>query len=152
MTSVDITLKDRLKTVVNSMGYEFVGCVLQGQQQRPVLCIYIDKDNGVTVDDCSRVSRQVSAMLDVEDPIPGRYNLEISSPGIDRPLFELDQYKKFLGSHVQIRIHAPINNRRNFTGVILRIEEMDIHLLTEQGEIVLPFSDVEKAKIIAGIC
>lgn len=151
MTTTDTILKQHLATLIESLGYEFVGSVLQGQSRQAVLRIYIDKTGGVTVDDCSRVSRQVGAMLDVEDLISGSYTLEVSSPGLDRPLFELAQYEKFLGRYAKIRVHTPIDNQRNFVGVLLRIEKMNVYLLTEQGEIVLPFADIEKAKLIADI-
>ena len=82
MKEVESTLRDRVASVVNAMGYEFVGCELQRQGRGSVLRIYIDSEKGITLDDCSKVSRQVSAMLDVEDPIQGHYTLEISSPGI----------------------------------------------------------------------
>ena len=88
------TLQDRLASLVSNMGYEFVGCELNRHSGGSLLRIYIDKETGVNVDDCARVSRQVSATLDVEDPIQGRYTLEVSSPGIDRPLFDLSHYKK----------------------------------------------------------
>lgn len=149
MTAVESSLKEKLASLVNNMGYEFVGYELQRQGRRSVLRIYIDTERGVTLDDCSRVSYQVSAMLDVEDPISGQYSLEISSPGLDRPLFEIVHYQKYLGQRVKIRMRTPVQNQRNFVGVLVRVEGMNVHLLVEQGEIVLPYSDIEKAKIIA---
>jgi ribosome maturation factor RimP len=147
--SVERTLKEMLSTLVSGMGYEFVGCEMHGQGRQTVLRIYIDTPNGVTVDDCSNVSRQVSAMLDVEDPIPGQYTLEVSSPGIDRPLFEITQFEKYVGSRVKIRMRIPVENQRNFVGKLISVKQMDIHLLTDLGEVVLPFSNIEKAKLLA---
>jgi ribosome maturation factor RimP len=114
-----------------------------------VLRVYIDSEEGITLDDCSNVSYQVSAMLDVDDPIDGYYNLEISSPGLDRPLFELAQYRKFIGNRIKVRMHSPVNNQRNFVGVLQQVDETDIHLLVDAEEVVLPFSGIEKAKVIA---
>ena len=150
MRDVESTLQDRLASLVTAMGYEFVGCEIQRHSRRSVLRIYIDSEQGIKLDDCSKVSYQVSAMLDVEDPIKGEYTLEISSPGVDRPLFEIAHYQKYIGSRVKVRVHNPIEGRRNFVGVLLRVQETDIHLLMDAGEeVVLPFSTIERAKVVA---
>src|SRR5579863_3743364 len=115
-------LHERLASVVTGMGYEFVGCELQRQHYNSLLRIYIDSATGVTLDDCTRVSRQLSAMLDVEDPIQGRYTLEVSSPGLDRPLFQIAHYQKYIGSQVKVRVKVPLNDRRHFTGTLLKVE------------------------------
>jgi ribosome maturation factor RimP len=134
------------------MGYEFVGMELQRQsRKRSLLRIYIDSEKGITLDDCTTVSRQISAMLDVDDPIQGEYSLEISSPGLDRPLFELAHYQKQIGNRIKVRVSSTVMSRRNFVGVLLRVEGDNIHLLVEQDEITLPFSTIEKAKVIADI-
>jgi ribosome maturation factor RimP len=151
MKDVERSLEDRIGSIVNAMGYEFVGLELQRQGKYSLLRIYIDSENGIKVDDCSKVSYQVSAMLDVEDPISGQYTLEVSSPGLNRPLFTLEQYKKFIGSEVKIKLRAPIKERRNFAGTLLRVEGVNIHLLSNAEEIVLPFSTIEKANIVAEI-
>jgi ribosome maturation factor RimP len=148
MKNVATTLSERLKSLVNAMGYEFVGCELQGQSRHAVLRIYIDTDKGVTLTDCSKISQQVSAMLDVEDPIQGQYSLEVSSPGLNRPLFELAHYQKQIGKRIKVRACANIHKRRNFAGVLVRVEGNDIHLLVDGEEIVLPFADIEKANVI----
>jgi ribosome maturation factor RimP len=152
MSKSEVSLRDRLSALVNSMGYEFVGMELMRQgRKRSLLRIYIDKDNGVTLDDCTNVSRQVSAMLDVEDPIQGEYSLEISSPGIDRPLFEITQYQKQVGERIKVRLSSRLAERRNIVGFLLRVEGDNIHLLVDQEELVIPFSTIEKAKVIADI-
>lgn len=148
MASVDITLRDRLASLIGAMGYEFVGSELLRQGRGALLRIYIDSEKGITLDDCTHVSRQVSAILDVEDPIQGEYTLEISSPGLDRPLFEIAHYQKMIGNRVRIRLHAPIENRRKFTGQIVRVEGTDIHLLVDTLDVVVPFSSIEKANVI----
>lgn len=147
MSRIASTLSNQLSSIVITMGYEYVGAQMQGG----ILQIFIDKENGIGVDDCSRVSRQVSAMLDVEDPIQGRYILEVSSPGTDRPLFEMAHYTKQLGKRIKVQMCAPINNRRKFVGTLLRIDGNDIHLLVDEAEMVLPFSEIEKANVIADI-
>lgn len=147
MSRVASTLSDQLSSIVEAMGYEFVGAQLKGG----VLQLFIDKEKGLGIEDCSRVSRQVSAMLDVEDPIQGRYILEVSSPGIDRPLFKLAHYVMQLGKRIKIHMQAPIHNRRKFVGELLRIEDNSIHLLVDNEEMVLPFSEIERANVIADI-
>jgi ribosome maturation factor RimP len=149
MKEAQITLRDLLASVVDAMGYEFVGYELLKQNRNSLLRIYIDNEQGITVDDCSKVSHQISAMLDVEDPIKGQYTLEISSPGLDRPLFEIAHYRKFAGNRIKLRVQAPVNGRRNFIGVLIRVEGDNIYLLTETEEVMLPFSNIEKAKVIA---
>lgn len=149
---MEITLNDRLTSLISAMGYEFVGCELLRQGKHSVLRVFIDTESGVTVDDCSRVSHQVSAMLDVEDPIPGQYTLEVSSPGLNRPLFELKHYQQFVGKQIKLRLRAPReDNRRNFVGVITKVEGANIHLTVDAEEVVLPFSNIEKANLIADI-
>jgi len=147
VSRVASTLSDQLSSIVEAMGYEFVGAQLKGG----VLQLFIDKEKGLGIEDCSRVSRQVSAMLDVEDPIQGRYILEVSSPGIDRPLFKLAHYVMQLGKRIKIHMQAPIHNRRKFVGELLRIEDNSIHLLVDNEEMVLPFSEIERANVIADI-
>ena len=153
MANAEITLQDRLGTLITSMGYEFVGCELLRQGRGSVLRIFIDSEQGITLTDCSKVSRQVSAMLDVDDPIQGEYSLEISSPGLDRPLFGIVQYKKFIGHRIKVRLYNPHNNQRNFVGILQQIDDVDdIHLLIDDDEeVVLPFSGIEKARVIPNL-
>ena len=147
MVKIASTLHDRLAHLVNAMGYEFIGGELDGG----VLRLYIDSDKGITLDDCSRVSYQISAMLDVEDPIQGHYTLEVSSPGLDRPLFEVAHYQKQMGNRIKLRVCAKVHNRRKFVGTLLRVDGNDIHLLVDEEEVVLPFSTIEKANVVADI-
>lgn len=153
MRNVDPVLYEKLEKLISSMGYELFGAELLPMGGHQLFRIYIDKEQGVTVDDCSKVSRQISAMLDVEDLIQGRYHLEVSSPGINRPLFVMKHYQKHIGSQVQIRLHAPIDNRRQFKGTLTRVVDEEIYLVLEDSgqEVVLPFSAIEKANLIGDI-
>lgn len=152
MTKLTIALlRDRLAPLVQMMGYEFVGCEYHGQGRYSVLRVYIDKETGITLTDCSRVSEQLSAVLDVEDPIPGKYSLEVSSPGVDRPLFEIAHYHKQIGQWLKVRTATPVQNQRNFVGVLLRVEGNDIYLLVDAEERMLSFSNIEKANRVADI-
>ena len=144
-----------MATLIASMGYELLGCELSPQGRQMVFRIFLDgkeADKPVTLDDCSRVSRQLSAMLDVEDPIQSRYVLEISSPGIDRPLFEIRHYQRFVGSEVKIRLYTPMDQRRQYKGILLKVVGEDIHLLVDgEKETVIPFPAIEKANVIGNI-
>lgn len=155
MRKIDSVLHERLATLIGSMGYELVGCEIVQQGRQIVFSVYIDAQGGVSVDDCSRVSRQVSAMLDVEDSFQDKYSLEVSSPGINRPLFELEHYRKVIGKSVKIRLSAPLNQRRQFNGVLQRVEGEDIYVLVEveggNEEVKLPFSAIEKGNLVGDI-
>lgn len=129
------------------------GCVLWGlefstQGRRSLLRIYIDADAGVTLEDCERISRQVSAVLDVDDPISSAYTLEVSSPGMDRPLFCLDQYVPYIGLPISVRLRVPYQGRRKFQGWLMGIEDGDIVLRVDDTEYLLPFDGIDKAHVV----
>lgn len=151
MKQAAATLRDRIATLIQAMGYEFIGCEWTQQNRSKILRIYIDKDQGITLENCSHVSRQVGAMLDVDEPLLGEYSLEISSPGIDRPLFEIAHYQKQIGQRIKLRLRTPIDGKRNLVGTLSRIEGEQIYLLVNAMEIVIPFSTIEKANVIADI-
>jgi ribosome maturation factor RimP len=148
ITDKIVTLID---PVVMDLGYELVGIEYISSGKHSVLRIYIDSDRGVGVDDCEVVSRQVSAIFDVEDPISSQYNLEVSSPGIDRPLFNLGHYQRFLGHEVKLRLVRPINGQRKFRGTIGSVSELNntIELLTEIDAVILDIDMIEKANLVA---
>ena len=146
-------LDELLEPVVDSMGYEFVGLEYVSQGRHSILRIYIDSENGISVDDCADVSRQLSAVLDVEDPITTEYTLEVSSPGLDRPLFKLYQYEQFAGEEVKFKtLRAQLDNgQRKFKGTIDSVdnEKQNIVFMVEGEKLTVPFADIEKANIIA---
>ena len=98
-------------------------------------------------EDCEKVSRQVSAILDVEDPIAGEYTLEVSSPGLDRPLFTLDQFAQFEGTEVNVRLRSPIEGRRKFKGVIAEVSDDSVSVQVDNQTVALPFAEIEKANV-----
>lgn len=153
MVKVNPDLQGQIKTLVESMGYEFVGCEMQSQGRQTLFRIYADKIGGITAGDCSRISHQMSAMMDVEDPVPGRYILEVSSPGIDRPLFELDHYRRFIGERVKVKLVVPVGQRRQYTGLLKSVEGEAVHLLVDgsEQEVELPFSNIEKGNLIGEV-
>src|SRR5437762_5385474 len=116
MRGVAPPLRERLESGAQALGFELVDVELMGGRQNQTLRIYIDSPRGVTVDDCAEVSRQLSAILDVEDPFPGSYRLEVSSPGLDRPLVRPDEFRRFRGATVKVRLLDALDGRRNFTG------------------------------------
>lgn len=137
-----------LMPLVEDLGYEFWGCEYLSQGKHSLLRIYIDTEDGINVEDCERVSKQISAYLDVEDPIPGNYSLEISSPGIPRPLFYKEQYKRYLGQDVQIKLFKPVNGSRKLKGTILDVSEDVLILQMGEEKIEIPFSHIVKANLI----
>ena len=146
-------LTQMLKPAVEGVGYELVGIEHLPMGKSSVLRIYIDSPDGITVTDCSRVSHQVSGVLDVEEPIKGQFTLEVSSPGIDRPLFSLEQFAQFVGSKVKLKLYHAIEGKRKITGVIDSVEGEDIIVkeVDTDDSIQLQMDDVDKAPIISDI-
>ncbi|RTE64671.1 ribosome maturation factor RimP [Amphritea opalescens] len=141
-------LQELIEPSVVALGYQLWGIEMVSQGRHSMLRIYIDAENGIGVDDCANVSRQVSGILDVEDPISGEYTLEVSSPGMDRPLFTLEQYKAFVGHVLQVKLRMPFDGRRRFKGVLKGFEDEDIVLVVDQEEYLLPIDHIDKANIV----
>ncbi len=137
-----------LEPVVTGMGYEWVGVEYIPQRGSALLRIYIDAPAGVTVDDCALVSHQVSGVLDVEDIVKGRYYLEVSSPGADRPLFTREHYQRFCGQKVQLRMAFPLEGRRKFSGVLQGLENDNVLVLEEDRVFAVPLAQIEKARLV----
>ncbi len=134
-----------LDPVVNGMGYELVGVEFDGHQR--VLRVYIDHPAGITIEDCSTVSYQIGGVLDVEDPIPGRYQLEVSSPGMDRPLFALEHFVRFKGEMIRLQLSRPLDGRRRYKARLEGVEGQDVLLLEEDQLVRVPFDLIEKARL-----
>ena len=142
-------LESLLRPTIVGMGYELLGIEFFPQGKGALLRIYIDTPAGVTVEDCERVSHQVGGVLDVEDPISGHYVLEVSSPGLDRPLFTPDQYRRFIGEEITVRLMYPLEGRRKFTGVLQDVVGDDDVIIADGGmEIRLPLKEIEKARLV----
>lgn len=146
-------LTELLKPAVEGLGYELVGIEHLPMGKHTVLRIYIDSSDGITVNDCSRVSHQVSGVLEVEEPIKGAFTLEVSSPGIDRPLFNFEQFKQFVGSKVKLKLFHAIEGKRKITGLIESIEGDDINIKDADSDTVfqLQIDDIDKANIITDL-
>ena len=141
-------LQALLAPVVEALGYECWGLEFISQGRHSLLRVYIDRPEGILIDDCEIVSRQVSGILDVEDPISGEYTLEVSSPGMDRPLFTLEQFARYVGEQVKIKLRTPFERRRNFQGILRGVEEQDVVVLVDDHEYLLPIDSIDKANII----
>jgi ribosome maturation factor RimP len=141
-------LVDLIEPIVEGLGYECVGIEYNPHPQHGLLRIYIDSENGILVDDCSKVSHQVSGVLDVEDPIQGNYQLEVSSPGEDRPLFKLGQFQHFTGSTVTVNLFSAVEKRKKITGRIQCVEDEIIVLEEEEQLFKIPFQAISKARLV----
>jgi ribosome maturation factor RimP len=137
-----------LQPLVEQLGYEFVGLEYSNNPKNPVLVVYIDSPDGIAVEDCEVVSREAAALLDVEDPVPGHYSLEISSPGLDRPLFTLQHFEKFTGEKAQVNLFAPLQGRRKYKGQILGIIEDQVRLEQDGVEVALEMGNIAKARLV----
>lgn len=148
MTGLERQLTEMLDAPVVASGYELVGLEFVRAGQHSTLRIYIDHENGITVDDCAEVSHQVSAVLDVEDPITVAYNLEVSSPGLERPLFTAAHYEQFKGHEVSIVLKMAVGNRRKWKGEILGADGETINVMVDGQEEHFALSNISKANLI----
>ncbi|MBT3528486.1 MAG: ribosome maturation factor RimP [Porticoccaceae bacterium] len=149
MAVADSRIRQLLQPVVEALGCELWGVDLQTGAKTKLLRIYIDKDNDlVGIEDCERVSRQASSILDVEDAINGEYILEVSSPGMDRPLYEIGQYEKYVGEDISLRLRFPYEGRRNFKGRLTGVDGDEIILVVTDHEYLFPVEGIEKANVV----
>ena len=139
-------LTQLIEPVVAGLGYELVGIEFDARAR--ILRVYIDQESGIVLDDCSRVSYQISGLLDVEDPIPGKYQLEISSPGLDRPLWKRGDFERFRGSMVRIQLRTPIANRRRIRGELAGLDGEDVLIVDADGQLRIPFDAIDKARLV----
>lgn len=140
-------IEQLVKPLIDDLGYELWGCEYLSQGKHSLLRIYIDKVDGIRVEDCELVSKQISALLDVEDPISGNYSLEISSPGIPRPLFNKEQYRRYLGQDVQIKLFKPVGGQRKLIGRIESVHDDQLRLKVDDGQLDIQFSQIVKANL-----
>ncbi len=139
-------IEQLIQPTIESMGYELWGCEYLAQGRHSLLRIYIDKAGGIGIEDCEQVSHQVSSILDVEDPIPGNYSLEVSSPGIPRPLFHGWQYERHIGQTIQFKLFKPVEGKRKFSGTI--VSASDVLVLDIDGtQQEFNFSNIVKANL-----
>ncbi|SMN14715.1 FIG000325: clustered with transcription termination protein NusA [uncultured Candidatus Thioglobus sp.] len=151
MANITDKITNLIAPVLEDMGYELVGIEYVASGKHSTLRIFIDTEQGIGIEDCEKASHQLSAIFDVEDPIASQYNLEVSSPGIERPLFNISHYQRFLGNDIKLRMVRPINGQRKFKGAIGSVSELNnsIELVTELGPVTLDIDMIEKANLVA---
>jgi ribosome maturation factor RimP len=141
-------LRKLIEPAVTAMGFELVG-VEYIRGKRGLLRVYIDHEDGISVDDCQSVSYQISGVLDVNDPIRGQYSLEVSSPGLDRPLFQARDFDRFAGHEVKLRLAVPLGGRRNFKGVLAGMKDGRVVLQTDDDEeLIVALEEIDQARLV----
>nr|WP_213017570.1 ribosome maturation factor RimP [Halomonas sp. IOP_6] len=137
-----------IEPVVAAMGFELWGIDHLSQGKHSRLVIYIERESGVSVEDCADISRQVSAVMDVEDPIPGEYRLEVSSPGMARPLYTLDQFIRYQGHHVALKLRVAFDGRRKYQGLLAGVEGDEVLLQLDGEEYCFPIESIDSAHVV----
>ena len=147
LSTLEQKLTELVSAPVEALGYELVGIEFV-RSRTSILRIYIDSEDGINVDDCADVSHQVSAVMDVEDPITVPYNLEVSSPGLDRPLFTAEHYTRFMGEEVTLVLRMAVQNRRKWQGIIKSVDGEMITVHVEGNDVVFALSNIHKANLV----
>lgn len=140
-----------VRPVVESLGYELVGVEYLAQGHEGLLRVYIDHADGIGLDDCQRVSHQLSGVLDVEDPIRSHYNLEVSSPGLDRPLFTLEHFQRYVGHEARLKLATLVLGRRKLSGTIIGVHDDEVEILVDGEPFVVSMGNIERANLVAQI-
>jgi ribosome maturation factor RimP len=140
------------KRITDKAGVELVHCQIAGSKRSPIIRLFIDKPGGVTVEDCASFSREMEAILDREDFIPTSYVLEVSSPGIERELFKIEDFERFAGQTARVKTNQAIDGQRNFTGTIAGVEGRDIEFDDRtRGPVRIPFDSIAKANLMVDL-
>lgn len=155
MVGATISHLEKLENIVRPVVESF-GCALWGIDFRPfsnsaLLRVYIDKAEGITLDDCSQISYQLSGIFEVEDPIDVPYTLEVSSPGIDRPLLTLAHFNQYLGQRAKVRLRWAIEDQRNFVGIIDSVNDSGVILQISENKIVIPIDAISRGKLLVDL-
>ncbi len=141
-------LEKLLMPLVEDLGYEFVGLEYLSNPKNRVVRLFIDQpETGIDVDDCENVSREVSALMDVEEPVSGQYTLEVSSPGVERPLFRPEHFRRFIGEQAVVQMAVPLEGRRKFKGRILAVDGEEVSLEVDGTAWQLPVPGMDKARL-----
>jgi ribosome maturation factor RimP len=138
----------RIEPTVEAQGYELVDLEFIPQGRASVLRIFIDRPEGIGLEDCATVSKAVSELLDADDPIPGQYNLEVSSPGLDRVLRKRAHYERFVGSRVHVQLASPLAGRRRFTGALQTVGEDAVTVEVDGQPHVLPYRLIQRTRLV----
>ena len=141
-------LEELLEPSVERLGYELADLEVKLGGKDGVLRLFIDKPDGIDLDDCEKVSHAVSALLDVEDPLPGQYNLEVSSPGLDRTLKKVEHFQRFVGEEVKVQMRFPIEGRKRFRGELTSSDDENIVVLVDGQSHTLPIATIDTARLV----
>jgi ribosome maturation factor RimP len=151
VVAMTVTLRERLIALIEPelarLGFELVELEYAAGRSQALVRLFIDQPQGVTVDDCERVSRATAALLDVEDPIPTAYTLEVSSPGFDRPLKTPAHFERFVGSRVFVELKLPREGRRRYTGLLQSVSPSGVELEVDRQKVEVPFGEIGKARL-----
>ena len=137
-----------LEPAVEGLGYELSDLEVKLGGKAGIIRLFIDKPDGVGLEDCEAVSRQISALLDVEDPVPGHYVLEVSSPGLDRRLTKLEHFQRFIGENIRVKMRFPVAGRRNFRGALRAVDEENIEVEVDGESHQLPIATIQSARLV----
>jgi ribosome maturation factor RimP len=139
-----------LEPTIERLGYELSDLEVRIGGKHGVLRVFIDEPNGIGLEDCEKVSLAVSAILDVEDPLPGHYDLEVSSPGLDRKLTKIEHFQRFTGEAVKVQMRFPIEGRRRFRGTLVSSDDENIVVEVDGVSHTLPVATIDTARLVPG--
>ena len=139
-----------LEPTIERLGYELSDLEVKVGGKHGVVRVFIDKPDGIGLDDCEKVSLAVSALLDVEDPLPGHYDLEVSSPGLDRKLTKLEHFQRFEGETVKVQMRFPLEGRRRFRGTLVSSDDENIVVDVDGVSHTLPVATIDTARLVPG--
>ena len=141
-------LQNLLEPSIERLGYELIDLEARLGGKSGVVRVFIDRPEGISLDDCEKVSRAVSALLDVEDPLPGQYNLEVSSPGLDRKLTKVSHFQRFAGETVKVQMRFPIEGRKRFRGTLVSSNDENIVVEVDGEPHTLPLATIDTARLV----
>ncbi|MCL1146087.1 ribosome maturation factor RimP [Shewanella sp. 10N.261.52.F9] len=149
MATLERKLVEMLKAPVEALGHKLWGLEYIQAGKHSILRLYIDNEKGIFIEDCAEASRQVSAVMDVEDPISTEYTLEVSSPGVDRPLFTAEQYQAYIGETVKVQLTMPVAGSRNLKGTVTGVDGQMLNLSVDGNELTVALDNIRKGNLIA---
>jgi ribosome maturation factor RimP len=148
MTFITKQVSELIEPILNELRFELIDVEYLSDRGRWVLRIYINKDGGITLDDCAKVSGELGDLIDIKNIIEHEYVLEVSSPGLNRPLKKEADFIRVIGKKIRLRTRMPVDGRRNFRGVLKDFKEKKLALDSEGGLVTLAWSDIEKANLV----
>ncbi|UJF23032.1 ribosome maturation factor RimP [Shewanella sp. OMA3-2] len=149
MATLESRLVDMLTVPVEALGFKLWGIEYVQAGKHSIVRIFIDHENGIHIENCAEVSRQVGAVLDVEDPISTEFTLEVSSPGVDRPLFTAQQYAAYIGEDAKVQLTMPVAGSRNLKGAITKVDGQMLTITVDGKDLVVALDNIRKGNIIA---